>query len=200
MMLGEEEVQERVAADVAREFEKLGAHELIAACTHCLHTLNRYRPEIKTLSLYEVMLEHGLPAAASLAAAAVFQVHDPCGARHMPVVQTAVRELVIAAGHRLEEMPHNRERTICCGAGGLVPAVDNPLARKMTAFRLSEATHDLVIYCATCRAKFVNMGHHSLHLLELLFNPNWPQAKAAAPHSPGRRWWNRWRLKRHFTK
>jgi NADPH-dependent glutamate synthase beta subunit-like oxidoreductase/Fe-S oxidoreductase len=200
MMLGEEEVQERVAAGVAAEFEKLGAQELIAACTHCLHTLNRYHPEIKTRSLYEVMLEHGLPAAASLAAAAVFQVHDPCGARHMPVVQSAVRELVNAAGHNLEEMPHNRERTICCGAGGLVPAVDNPLARKMTAFRLSEATRDLVIYCATCRAKFVNAGHHSLHLLELLFNPRWPQAKAAAPHSPGRRWWNRWRLKRHFSK
>jgi len=197
MMLGEEDVQERVAARVAAEFEKLGAQELIAACTHCLHTLNRYRPEIKTRSLYEVMLEHGLPDV-SAAAGAVFQVHDPCGARHMPVVQDAVRELAAAAGHRLEEMPHNRERTICCGAGGLVPAVDNPLARKMTAFRLSEATRDLIIYCATCRAKFVNMGHHSLHLLELLFNPNWPQAKAAAPHSPAKRWWSRWRLKRHF--
>jgi len=200
MMLGEEEVQERVAAKVAAEFERLEAQELIAACTHCLHTLNRYRPEIKTRSLYEVMLEHGLPAAAPAAAGAVFQIHDPCGARHMPVVQDAVRELATAAGHRLEEMPHNRERTICCGAGGLAPAADNPLAKQMTAFRLSEAKHDLLIYCATCRAKFVNMGRHSLHLLELLFNPRWPQAKAAAPHGPAKRWWSRWRLKRQFMK
>jgi NADPH-dependent glutamate synthase beta subunit-like oxidoreductase len=198
MMLGEEEIQEQVAARVAAEFEKLGAQEIIAACTHCLHTLNDYCPEIKTRSLYEVMLEHGLPEAAHAAEGAVLHVHDPCGARHLPIVQDAVRELVTAAGHRLEEMPHNRERTICCGAGGLVPAVDNPLAKKMTAFRLSEATKDLLVYCATCRGKFVNMGHHSLHLLELLFNPGWPQAKAATPHSPTKRWWSRWRLKRYF--
>jgi len=198
MMLGEEEVQEQVAANVAAEFEKLGAQELIAACTHCLHTLNTYHPEIKTRSLYEVMLEHGLPETAQATADSVFHVHDPCGARHMPAVQDAVRGLVTAAGHCLEEMPHTRERTICCGAGGLVPAVDNPLAQKMTAFRLSEATRDLVIYCATCRAKFVNAGHQSLHLLELLFNPGWPQAKAAPPRSSLKRWWSRWRLKRWF--
>jgi Fe-S oxidoreductase len=200
MMLGEEEIQVQVAAKVAAEFEKLGAQELIAACAHCLHTLNKYRPEIKTRSLYEVMLEHGLPEAAQAGEGAVFHVHDPCGARHMPVVQDAVRELVTAAGHRLEEMPHARERTICCGAGGLVPAVDNSLAQKMTAFRLSEATRDLVIYCASCRSKFVKMGHHSLHLLELLFNPRWPQAKAAAPYSSAKRWWSRWRLKRQLLK
>ncbi len=198
LMLGEQEAQERVAARVAAEFAKLGGQELIAACTHCLHTLNRFQPEIKTRSLYEVMLEHGLPGTARAAAGSVFQVHDPCGARHMPIVQDAVRTLVTTAGHRLEEMPHNRERTICCGAGGLVPAVDNPLAQKMTAFRLAEAHKDLVVYCATCRGKFVNAGHESLHLLELLFNPHWRQAKAAAPSSPTRRWWSRWRLKRWF--
>jgi Fe-S oxidoreductase len=198
LMLGEEEVQERVASKVAAEFEKLGAQELIAACAHCLHTLGRYRPEIKTRSLYEVMLEHGLPEAVPQAAGSVFQVHDPCGARHMPAVQDAARTLATAAGHRLEEMPHNREGTICCGAGGLAPAVDNSLAQKMTAFRLSEATQDLIIYCATCRAKFHRAGHHSLHLLDLLFNPGWREAKAATPHGSMKRWWSRWRLKRHF--
>jgi NADPH-dependent glutamate synthase beta subunit-like oxidoreductase/Fe-S oxidoreductase len=198
MLLGEEELQKQIAARVAAEFARLGAQELIAACAHCLRTLNDYCPEIKTRSLYEVMLEHGLPEAAHAGEGAIFHVHDPCGARHMPVVQDAVRELALAAGHRLEEMDHNRERTICCGAGGLVPAVDNPLAKKMTAFRLSEASRDLIIYCATCRAKFVKAGRDSLHLLELLFNPHWREAKAAAPHSPTKRWWSRWRLKRYF--
>jgi hypothetical protein len=68
----------------------------------------------------------------------------------------------------------------------------------MTAFRLSEATQDLIIYCATCRAKFHRAGHHSLHLLDLLFNPGWREAKAATPHGSMKRWWSRWRLKRHF--
>ncbi len=197
-LLGEEEVLARVAAQVAAAFERLGARELIAACTHCLHTLNEFRPEIKTRSLYEVILELGLPPVPREEENAVWHIHEPCGARHMPAVQDAVRGLVAAAGHRVEEMPHTRERTICCGAGGLVPAVDNPLAQKMTAFRIEEARHGLVVYCATCRAKFANAGRDSLHVLELLFNPHWPQAKAAAPFSPTKRWWHRWRLKRYF--
>ena len=142
------------------------------------------------------MLELGLPKVSPGGEKAVFQVHEPCGARYLTPMQDAVRELLTQAGHGLEEMPHTRERTICCGAGGLVPAVDRPLSQKMTAFLLSEASRDLIVYCATCRAKFVNAGHESLHLLELLFNPGWQEAKAALPHSSGKRWWNRWRLKR----
>ena len=197
-LLGEEEVLARVSGRVAAEFERLGAQELIAACTHCLHTLNEFHPEIKTRSLYEVMLELGLPEINQREEKAVLHVHEPCGARHMTPVQDAVRALVKACGHRVEEMAHNRERTICCGAGGLVPAVDNPLAKKMTAFRLSEAEHGLVSYCATCRAKFANAGRDSLHVLELLFNPGWQQAKSATPFSTTKRWWNRWRLQRYF--
>ena len=53
---------------------------------------------------------------------------------------------------------HNRERSICCGSGGMVPAVAPELAKKMTDFRLSEATRDLVTYCASCRARLAKAG------------------------------------------
>ena len=61
-------------------------------------------------------------------------------------------------GYTIEEMAHNRERSICCGSGGMVPAVAPELAQKMTDFRLSEATHDLVTYCASCRARLARPG------------------------------------------
>lgn len=197
-LLGEEPVAERVLAQVSGEMERLGAGELIAACTHCLHTIKAHRPEINTRSLYEVMVELGLPEAPRATRGQRFHVQDACGARGIPEIHAAVRRLLQGLGHKLEEMPHSGERSICCGAGGMVPAVDPELARKMTAFRLAEATHDLVTYCATCRATLAQAGHPALHLLELIFNPAWPRVKSAPSVGSWARWWRRWRLKRYF--
>ena len=95
-------------------------------------------------------------------------------------------------------MAHNRERSICCGSGGMVPAVAPELAKQMTDFRLSEATHDLVTYCASCRARLSKAGHPTLHVLDLPFNPAWQQTKTQPPPHNLLRWWRRWRLKRYF--
>ncbi|OGP70132.1 MAG: hypothetical protein A2Y80_08080 [Deltaproteobacteria bacterium RBG_13_58_19] len=197
-LTGEAPVLERVLDQVVEEMAKLGATELIAACTHCLHTIKEHRPEIKTRSFYEVMLDLGLPDFPQGAKGQRFHLQDACGARGAPEIHAAVRHLLQGMGHRLEEMPHSRERSVCCGAGGMVPAVDPELAGKMTAFCLSEAKHDLVTYCATCQATLVRAGHPSLHLLELMFNPAWPKVKSASPAGSLRRWWRRWRLKRYF--
>ena len=199
-LLGENDLLERVIKQVAAEMEKLGARELIAACTHCLHTIAESRPEIKTRSLYEVILEMGLPEGFEAGAPTLVNVHDACGARQAPAIQEAVRRLVTGMGHSYEEMPHNRQRNLCCGAGGMVPAVDAPLAQKMTDFCLSEATRDLITYCATCRARFAAAGRPSLHVLELLFNPNWQKDRTAAPAGSLTRWWRRWRLKRELGR
>ncbi len=185
---------------MAREITRLGAGELIAACTHCRHTIGEHLPGIRTRSIYEVMLEMGLPPGANNAAGGIFNLHDACGARQSPGIHEAVRRLVTASGHRIEEMEHNRERAICCGSGGMVPAVHPELAGKMTAFRLSKASRDLVTYCASCRARFAGAGRESLHLLELLFNPRWRTAKAAPPPGSLKRWWRRRRLQRYFER
>ena len=95
-----------------------------------------------------------------------------------------MRRLVADLGYRAEEMAHNRERSICCGSGGMVPAVAPELARRMTDFRLSEATCDLVTYCASCRSRLAKTGHPTLHVLDLpAFQPGLAgdQNPAAAP-------------------
>ncbi len=200
-LTGEENLFQDIVARVAGEMEKLGARELIAACTHCLETFREHLPNIQSRSLYEVMAELGVPEQSRrIAAPNIFQVHDACGARFRPEVQRAVRQVLGLMGHRYEEMPHHGDRTICCGAGGMVPAVDAALAQRMTDFRLSEAQHDLVTYCATCRARFAEANYPAVHLLEVLLNPDWPKARTAPPAKSTRRWWQRWRLKRYFQK
>jgi NADPH-dependent glutamate synthase beta subunit-like oxidoreductase len=196
-LLGEQAAFEQVGRQVAAEIASLGAGEIIAACTHCLETLAVHLPGVRIRSLYEVMLELGLPTGAKARAPQVFNIHDACGARHAPQIHAAVRRLVTEMGHRYEEMDHSQERSICCGSGGMAPAVNAPLAQKMTEFRLSEADHDLVSYCASCQARFAGAGRPSLHLLDLVFNPDWFHTRTTPPSGSLRRWWRRWRLKRH---
>jgi NADPH-dependent glutamate synthase beta subunit-like oxidoreductase len=198
-LTGEAGVFEGVLDRVAGELERLGWPELIAACTHCLHTLKDSRPDIRVRSIYEIMAEKGLPEASRAAAPGVFNIHDACGARQAPRIHEAVRRLVTEMGYSIEEMEHHGERTICCGAGGMVEAVNAPLARKMQDFRLSEATRDLITYCATCRARFREAGRHSAHLLDLVLNSDWKRALQTPPSGSLKRWWNRWRLKQYFS-
>lgn len=199
-LTGEEGLFQGIVAHLAGELARLGATEIIAACTHCLEVFKDHLPQVPSRSIYEVLAELGLPPALSGASGSLFQVHDACGARHMPAVQAAVRQVLGMMGHALEEMPHHGEKTICCGAGGMAPAVDAPLAQKMTDFRLSEAKHDLVTYCATCRARFAEARHPSVHLLEVLLNPDWRRGRTTPPATSVRRWWRRWRLKRSLQK
>ncbi len=199
-LLGERAVLEQVAGGVAAEMAKLGATELIAACTHCLHTIQDLLPGVKARSIYEVLEETGLPQGVKRDGAERFNIHDACGARHAPQIHEAVRHLVKAMGHDVEEMTHTRERSICCGSGGMVPAVAPGLAKQMTEARLAEAKFDLITYCAACRARFAAADRPSLHLLELMFNPNWRQARTSAPASSLTRWIRRWRLKRYMEK
>jgi NADPH-dependent glutamate synthase beta subunit-like oxidoreductase/Fe-S oxidoreductase len=198
--MGEKEVMLRVIGQVRGELDRLGAREVIVACTHCFVTFQEFFSEVKTRSIYEVLNEVGRPAGASSTAPGIFNIQDACGARQAPQIHAAVRQLVRDLGHAIEEMPHNRERSICCGSGGMVPAVAPELAKQMTAFRLSEANRDLVTYCASCRARLAKAGHPTLHVLDLLFNPGWRRTKHEPPPSSRVRWWRRWRLKRHLGK
>jgi Fe-S oxidoreductase len=189
-----------VAEGLAQELDKLGAQELIAACTYCLFILRDLLPGLRTRSLYEVMAETGLPEGINRGPLETFNIHDSCGARQFPEIHEAVRHLLKDLGHHFAEMPHNRDTSICCGSGGMAPAVAPALVQEMTEARLKEAGFDLVTYCASCRARLAAAGHPSLHLLELLFNPQWRQTKSAAPAGSMTRWIRRWRLKRYFEK
>jgi NADPH-dependent glutamate synthase beta subunit-like oxidoreductase len=198
--MGETDVMLRIIGNVAGELAQLGAREVIVACTHCYQIFQEFLPEVKTRTIYEVLNEVGLPEAAPAGPPWTFNIQDPCGARQAPQIHAAVRRLVTDLGYNVEEMAHNRERSICCGSGGMVPAVAPELAKKMTDFRLSEATRDLVTYCASCRARLAKAGHPTLHVLDLPFNPAWQQTKTQPPPHSLLRWWRRWRLKRHFGK
>lgn len=155
------------------ELKKLGASGLILACPDCYRTIKRSTPAIKLKSLYEVMAEKGLPESAKTSTPRTFSLHDSCTARDEKEVMDAVRILVERMGYQLVEMEYSREKTRCCGAGGMIPYVDPGLFVKIAKRRADESPYDFITFCAACRETLASTGKPSVHILDLIFNPNW---------------------------
>jgi Fe-S oxidoreductase len=79
--------------------------------------------------------------------------HDSCYLARHNDVREAPRELAAAAGHAVE-MPRNRERTFCCGAGGARMFMEERRGRPINEERVREAVatgaETLAVACPFC--------------------------------------------------
>lgn len=178
--LGEELQFQQIVEGVALNMRKLGASEIIVACPHCYHNFKHYAAQFGLRSLYEVILEFGLPKIEKTGEW-TFSLHDSCKARCEERFQQAVRTLVRNLGYWIEEMEYSRDKTRCCGAGGGVSYIDFDLQRRITKRRANEASFDLLTYCGACREIFAAVKP-SIHVLDLVFNPNWMQDRLKPPN------------------
>ena len=95
-------------------------------------------------------------------------MQDPCTARHDTAWQDAVRSLARKAGMIPEEPPQGRDRTACCGYGGLVWCAQPELADAMAGHRAGGLPHAALSSCIMCRDRLAGSGKPGLHLLDLL--------------------------------
>ena len=120
--MGNEYVFQSYAEQNVATLNDAGVTKIVASCPHCLNSLGNEYPDFG--GRYEVM--HHTELLAELVRDGRLQpkvgdaeitYHDSCYlARHNDVREDP-RELVAAVGKPVE-MPRNRERTFCCGAGG----------------------------------------------------------------------------------
>jgi Fe-S oxidoreductase len=161
------------------ELKKLGTSEMIVACPLCYKTLKQHHPKLKLRFLAEVLLEVGLPHGVN-SDGKKFSLHDSCSARWEQGIQDSVRSLVKTMGYHIEEMEHSRDLTLCCGMGGMVPFANMELAANITKRRADEASQDILTYCAACREALAS-EKPSIHILDLIFNPDWEQDRLKPP-------------------
>jgi Fe-S oxidoreductase len=81
--------------------------------------------------------------------------HDPCYlGRHNEIYQPP-RELLEATGATLVEMPRNRDRSFCCGAGGGRMWMEDKLGSRINLNRVDEAiatgADAVAVACPFCR-------------------------------------------------
>ena len=72
------------------------------------------------------------------------------------------------AGMIPEEPPQGRDRTACCGYGGLVWCAQPELAEAMAGHRAGGLPHAALSSCIMCRDRLAGSGKPGLHLLDLL--------------------------------
>jgi len=183
--LGEESIFEEIVAQIKKDMEKLGASEMIVACPACYRRLKENVPEIKLKSIYEVIAELGLPAGIKTEDWS-FSLHDSCPTRYEKDLQENVRALIIKMGYGIEEVEYSRDKTRCCGMGGMVPFADFDLAAKITQRRIDEFQFDILTYCAACREAFA-IDKPAVHVLDLIFNPDWKETRLTPPKTGRKR-------------
>ncbi len=171
--LGEQAVFRQILTDIENDMKKLGASEMIVACPDCYRNMTENLPHIHFKSIYEVMVELGLPEGVK-GERRIFSIHDSCTARNLTGLRESVRFLIREIGYEIEEVEYSGEKARCCGMGGMVPFIDFDLAGNITKRRTDEFHFDIVSYCAGCREALA-MNKTSLHLLDLIFNPNWKE-------------------------
>ncbi|MFH0727601.1 MAG: 4Fe-4S dicluster domain-containing protein [Pseudomonadota bacterium] len=180
-----------------QKWEDLGKPHLILCCPTCDQVFRENLKEVPTISLWRALLERGLPEAKGFLPAERVSVHDPCTSRHEPELQKAVRELLDRISVTFEELPLSREKTECCGFGGLMQFANPELAREVAGRRSRESECDYVTYCAMCRDNLAGEGKRILHLLDFIFPQTGDPMARKRPGWSDRRE-NRERLKERF--
>ncbi len=174
--IGQQTAFHQIITDIEANMRELGAQEMIVACPDCSRTLKENLPGLPIKSLYEVMVEAGLPEGITTGEPLTFSIHDSCTARHQPRIRDSVRHLLREMGYGIEETEYSGEKARCCGMGGMVPYVDFDLAADITKRRAEEFNFDIASYCAGCREAMAT-NKPSLHVLDLIFNPKWKETR-----------------------
>ena len=190
---GRYEMEQQTRDFLDRELSKLGDPIVIAGCPTCRKELATH-PELRIVGIWDLLLEIGLPAGAR-ALDRPAALHDSCGARGDPQTQDAIRELARRLGCELTDTPYDRDRSPCCGYGGLTAYANREVAGEMTEKCLERSDAPYISYCMACRDRFARQGRQSRHILELCYGTD-----AGAPPDISEKRWNRLTLKNELLR
>ncbi len=175
-----------------------GIRHILTACPNCTKVFRLYGQGFTVQTVYEVLQKETFPSLSG--PGKTFSLHDPCAVRKDALTHQAIRNLLTDMGHTVAEMKHRGNRTLCCGEGGTVAAVNPNFARTWAKLRGQEAKgNPILTYCAGC-AGFLNRVTPTFHIVDLLYdteavlggNPK----VARAPIT----YWNRLRLKQQVKR
>ena len=156
--MGDEYTFQRLAGDNVATLNGAGVKKIVTTCPHCFNTLGNEYPDFG--GSYEVVHHTeflaGLVREGKLSPVASdrkITYHDSCYLARHNDVRAQPRELVDAVGVAVE-MPRNRERTFCCGAGGARMWMEERRGKPINEQRVREAAgtgaETLAVACPFC--------------------------------------------------
>jgi Fe-S oxidoreductase len=156
--MGDEYTFQRLAGQNVGTLNDAGVKRIVTTCPHCFNTIGNEYPDFggryevvhHTEFLAELVREGKLNP---LAGEQKITYHDSCYLARHNDVRSQPRELVDAVGKAIE-MPRNRERTFCCGAGGARMWMEEKRGRPINQERVREAAETgaetLAVACPFC--------------------------------------------------
>ncbi len=156
--MGDEYTYQKLAGQNVGTLNGAGIKKIVTTCPHCFNTIGNEYPDFggryevvhHTEFLAELVREGKLNP---LAGDQKITYHDSCYLARHNDVRSQPRELVDAVGQAIE-MPRNRERTFCCGAGGARMWMEEKRGRPINHERVREAAETgadtLAVACPFC--------------------------------------------------
>jgi Fe-S oxidoreductase len=171
----ETELRDEVSQRLLAEWERFGRPTFVFACATCRLQFERHMPDIPATSLYELLLQVGLPepdvrktTAGEHETWTEACVFDPCSSRYDESMRLAVRRLSQGAGLRLTELPYSGETAQCCGWGGHIAVANPSLLNTIVENRTHADPRPYITYCANCQEVFGRRGKASRHILDFV--------------------------------
>ena len=138
-----------------------GQKKVVVTCPHCFTTIGRDYAQ----SGFELVMVHHTQLLNQLVrekrlvpinkSTSTMTYHDPCYLGRHNEIYEPPRELLGATGVTITEMPRNKERSFCCGAGGGRMWMEEKIGTRINLNRVDEAiatgAEEIAVACPFCR-------------------------------------------------
>ncbi|WBW99676.1 (Fe-S)-binding protein [Oceanirhabdus sp. W0125-5] len=171
--IGDKDLFNKTFNKYIKGIKETGAKRIITACGNCYNMLKE-QSEIEAELLWDVLAECGLPDEVIGLYENIdteFIIHDPCSMRYEIETHRNIRSLLDKLKVKHVEFEYNKEKTKCCGAGGMVGLINEEVAHKNMRNRVQESQgRNIICYCQSCAEALSFGGGQAINIIDLIFN------------------------------
>ncbi|MFB0919830.1 MAG: FAD-dependent oxidoreductase, partial [Oscillospiraceae bacterium] len=197
---GRQDLMKRSTDRLKNTWLEMGKPTFVLACSSCSAIFQKYLPDVPFISLWEIFERYGLPEAAKNGEGHILTIHDACATRHNSKIHESLRSVAGKLGYEIKELKYSKEKTKCCGYGGLVWYANREQSNDFVKDRISESDEDYLVYCAMCKDLFVDSGKRTFHILDLIYGNDMEELALKTMPNLSERHRNRALLKKKLLK